>query len=82
MSLVRGNIFLYSTVILGEHMSKRYTQEEKEYMAKMAIEIVEKLNGQYPSFKNYVWAAQHILKGGEINNSTDQLIFDIINKKI
>jgi len=62
-------------------MSKRYTQEEKEYMAKMAIEIVEKLNGQYPSFKNYVWAAQHILKGGEINNSTDQLIFDIINKR-
>ena len=63
-------------------MSKRYTQEEKEYMAKMAIEIVKKLNGQYPSFKNYVWAAQHILSGGEINNSTDQLIFDIINKKI
>jgi hypothetical protein len=63
-------------------MSKRYTQEEKEYMAKMAIEIVKKLNGQYPSFKNYVWAAQHILNGGEINNNTDQLIFDIINKKI
>jgi len=63
-------------------MSKRYTQEEKEYMAKMAIEIVKKLNGQYPSFKNYVWATQHILNGGEINNSTDKLIFDIINKKI
>ena len=63
-------------------MSKRYTQEEKEYMAKMAIEIVAKLNGQYPSFKNYVWAAQHILNGGDINNNTDQLIFDIINKKI
>jgi len=63
-------------------MSKRYTQEEKEYMAKIAIEIVKKLNGQYPSFKNYVWAAQHILNGREINNSTDKLIFDIINKKI
>lgn len=63
-------------------MGKRYTQEEKEYMAKMAIEIVKKLNGQYPSFKNYVWAAQHILNGGEINNNTDQLIFDIISKKI
>ena len=24
-------------------MSKRYTQEEKEYMAEMAIEIVQKL---------------------------------------
>ena len=42
----------------------------------------EKLNGEYPSFKNYVWAAQHILNGGDINNNTDQLIFDIINKKI
>ena len=63
-------------------MGKRYTQQEKEYMAKMAIEIVKKLNGQYPSFKNYVWAAQHILNGGEINNNTDQLIFDIIHKKI
>ena len=63
-------------------MSKRYTQEEKEYMAKMAIEIVKKLKEQYPFFKNYVWSAQHILSGGDINNSTDQLIFDIINKKI
>ncbi len=64
-------------------MSKRrYSQKEKEHMAEMAIEIVQKLNGQYPSFKNYVWAAQHILNGGEINNNTDQLIFDIINKKI
>ena len=33
------------------YMSKRYTQEEKEYMATMAIEIVEKLNGQYPFFQ-------------------------------
>jgi hypothetical protein len=62
-------------------MSKRYTQEEKEYMAKMAVEIVKKLNGQYPSFKNYVWSAQHILSGGKIYNNTDQLIYDIINKK-
>ena len=51
-------------------------------MARMAIEIVKKLNGQYPSFKNYVWAAQHILNGGKINNNIDQLIFDIIHKKI
>ena len=63
-------------------MSKKYTQEEKEHMARMAIEIVEKLNGQYPSFKNYVWAAQYILNGGKINNNIDQLIFDIIHKKI
>jgi len=63
-------------------MSKRYTQEEKEHMAEMAIEIIKKLNGQYLSFKNSVWAAQHILSGGDINNSTDQLIFDIINKKV
>jgi hypothetical protein len=48
----------------------------------MAIEIVKKLDGQYPSFKNYVWAAQHVLSGRDIKNSTDQLIFDIINKKI
>ena len=39
-------------------MVKKYTQEEKEYMAKMAIEIVKKLGPGYPSFKNYVWAAQ------------------------
>ena len=60
---------------------KRYTQEEKEYMAKMAVEIVQKLNGQYPSFKNYIWSAQHILNGGGINNSVDQMIYDIIYKK-
>ena len=63
-------------------MSKKYTQEEKEYMARIAIESVEKLNGQYPSFKNYVWAAQYILNGGKIHNNIDQLIFDIIHKKI
>jgi hypothetical protein len=51
-------------------------------MARMAIKTVEKLNGQYPSFKNYVWVAQHILNGGKINNNIDQLIFDIIHKKI
>jgi hypothetical protein len=57
-------------------MSKRYTQKEKEYMAKLAIEIVLKLNGDYPSFKNYVWAAQHILKGGAPNNQVDELIME------
>jgi len=31
-------------------MSKRYTQEEKEYMAEMAIEIVQKLDGHYSAF--------------------------------
>jgi len=30
-------------------MRKRYTQEEKEYMAEMAIEIVQKLDGHYLS---------------------------------
>ena len=33
------------------------------------------------SLARFVWAAQHILSGGDINNNTDQLIFDIINKK-
>ena len=42
-------------------MSKRYTQEEKEYMAEMAIEIVQKLDGHYPSFKNYVWVSPFFL---------------------
>lgn len=57
-------------------MSKRYTQEQKEYMAEMAIEIVKKLNGDYPSFKNYVWAAQHILNGGTPNNQVDELVME------
>ena len=34
-------------------MSKRYTQEEEEYMAEMAIEIVQKLEGHHPSFILY-----------------------------
>ncbi len=57
-------------------MSKRYTQKEKEYMAEMAIEIVVKLNGDYPSFKNYVWAAQHLLNGGTPNNQVDELVME------
>lgn len=57
-------------------MSKRYTQKEKEYMAEMAIEIVVKLNGDYPSFKNYVWAAQHLLNGGTPNNMVDELVLE------
>lgn len=47
-------------------MAKRYTQEEKEYMAKMAIEIIQKLDKDYPSFKNYVWAAQSMLNGKKL----------------
>jgi len=62
-------------------MSKRYTQEEKEYMAEMAIEIVQKLDGHYPSFKNYVWAAQHLLKGGEPNNKVDELVFEKLKER-
>ena len=38
-------------------MAKRYTQEEKEYMAKMAIKIIKELDKDYPSFKSYVWAS-------------------------
>ncbi len=60
-------------------MAKRYTQEEKEYMAKMAIKIVNELDNSYPSFKNYVWAAQHIMNGGEVNNNTDKIVKDILN---
>lgn len=45
-------------------------------MAEMAIEIVLKLNGDYPSFKNYVWAAQHILNGGAPNNQVDELVME------
>lgn len=63
-------------------MSKIYTQEEKEYMAKMAIKIVRELDKDYPSFKNYVWAAQSMLRGKDIKNSTDQLVYDILHKKI
>ena len=61
-------------------MAKRYTQEEKEYMAKMAIKIVRELDKDYPSFKNYVWAAQSMLKGKEIANSTDQILYDTLRK--
>lgn len=61
-------------------MSKRYTQEEKEYMAKMAIKIVRELDRDYPSFKNYVWAAQSMLNGKNISNSTDQIVYDTLRK--
>ena len=59
-------------------MAKRYTQKEKEYMAKMAIKIVKELDKDYPSFKNYVWAAQNMLQGKEIKNSTDQIVYDVL----
>ena len=59
-------------------MAKRYTQEEKEYMAKMAIQIVKALDKDYPSFKNYVWAAQSMIQGKEISNSTDQVVYDVL----
>lgn len=64
-----GDVFQF---IGAELMSKRYTQTEKEYMAEMAIDIIVKLNGEYPSFKNYVWAAQHLLNGGTPNNRVDE----------
>ena len=59
-------------------MAKRYTQDEKEYMAKMAIKIVKELDKDYPSFKNYVWAAQSMIQGKEIANSTDQVVYDVL----
>lgn len=62
-------------------MSKRYSHKEKEYMIEKAIEVVESLDGDYPSFKNYVWSVQHILKGGEVKNGTDQLVHDILKRK-
>ncbi len=62
-------------------MSRRYTQEEKEYMIDKAIEVVESLDGDYPSFKNYVWSVQYILRGGVVKNGTDQLAYDSLKKK-
>ena len=62
-------------------MSRRYCQKEKEYMIDKAIEVIESLDGNYPSFKNYVWAVQHVLKGGEINNATDKLVYDILKSR-
>jgi hypothetical protein len=59
-------------------MAKRYTQEEKEYMAKMAIKIIKELDKDYPSFKNYVWAAQSMMQGKDIANSTDQIVYDVL----
>ena len=59
-------------------MAKRYTQEEKEYMAKMAIKIIKELDKDYPSFKNYVWAAQSMIQGKDIANSTDQVVYDVL----
>lgn len=59
-------------------MAKRYTQDEKEYMAKMAIKIVRELDKDYPSFKNYIWAAQNMIKGKEIANGTDQVVYDVL----
>ena len=61
-------------------MAKRYTIEEKEYMAKMAIEIVKKLGEGYPSFKNYVWAAQNMIQGKDIANSIDQIVYDVLRQ--
>lgn len=61
-------------------MPTRYSQEEKEYMAKMAIKIVKELDKDYPSFKNYVWAAQSMLNGKNIANSTDQIVYDTLLK--
>lgn len=74
--MVMGYSGIFFQLIGAELMSKRYTQTEKEYMAEMAIEIVVKLNGDYPSFKNYVWAAQHILNGGTPNNQVDELVME------
>ena len=47
-------------------------------MAKMAIQIVKALDKDYPSFKNYVWAAQSMIQGKEIANSTDQVVYDVL----
>ncbi len=62
-------------------MSKRYSQEEKEYMIEKAIEAVESLDGDYPSFKNYVWSVQHVMKGGEPKNSLDELVHSILKQR-
>lgn len=45
-------------------------------MVEMAIEIVVKLDGDYPSFKNYVLVAQHLLNGGTPNNRVDELVLE------
>lgn len=55
-------------------MRKNYTIKDKEYMVQKAYEIVKSLDGDYPSFKNYVWSVQHILKGGQPNNKVDEFV--------
>ena len=62
-------------------MGRRYTQEEKVYLLNKAIEAIESLDGDYPSFKNYVWSVQHILKGGKINNNLDRLAYEMLKEK-
>lgn len=57
-------------------MRKRYTKIDKEYMAEMAIEIVLKLDGDYPSFKNYVWSVQHLMKGRQPANEIDMFVLE------
>ncbi|WP_157204057.1 hypothetical protein [Methylomonas methanica] len=64
-------------------MSKRYTQTDKDHMARIAINAakeLQELGGQYPSFKNYVWAAQHILNGGTPNNKVDEFMLEKIRE--
>jgi hypothetical protein len=55
-------------------MRKIYTEKDKEYMFEKAYEIVKSLDGDYPSFKNYVWSVQHLLKGGQPNNKVDKFV--------
>jgi hypothetical protein len=62
-------------------MRKNYTNADKEYMIEKAIEIVTSLDGDYPSFKNYVWSVQHILKGGHPNNQIDNLVLAKLKNK-
>ena len=55
-------------------MNRRYTQAEKDYLIEQAIKAVTDLNGDYPSYKNYIWAVQHVLRGGTPNNNLDRVV--------
>ena len=60
--------------------NRSYTKEEKKYLAQQAIAAVLSLDGDYPSFKNYIWTAQCILNGKEPKTNIDVLVTDSLTK--
>jgi hypothetical protein len=61
--------------------NRRYTEAEKDYMTDQAIKAVLDLDGDYPSFKNYIWSVQHVLNGGTLNNNLDITIRQKLNQR-